>query len=43
VFWFCAMIFFPLGPALYCFVVYSRSNAIKKICQNLPDSIASLQ
>jgi|SRR3974390_2391164 len=28
-FWFCVMIFIPLGPALYCFMVYSRSNAVK--------------
>jgi hypothetical protein len=42
-FWFCAMILFPLGPALYCFVVYSHSKPIKKICDNLTDSIAGLQ
>lgn len=30
--WFCAMIFLPIGPALYCFVVYSRSQAIKAVC-----------
>jgi len=29
VFWFCAMFLVPIGPALYCFVVYSRSNALK--------------
>lgn len=29
VFWFCVMIFAPIGPALYCFIVYSRSNAFK--------------
>lgn len=23
--WFVVMLFVPLGPALYCFVVYSRS------------------
>jgi hypothetical protein len=28
-FWFCAMLFVPLGPALYCFVVYSGSRAVK--------------
>jgi hypothetical protein len=30
--WFCAMIFLPIGPALYCFFVYSRSPAIKAVC-----------
>jgi hypothetical protein len=25
VFWFCAMLFVPLGPALYCFLVYSKA------------------
>jgi len=25
-FWFCVMLFPPLGPALYCFIVYSRSG-----------------
>lgn len=28
VFWFCVMMFLPLGPALYCFVVYSRSKVL---------------
>jgi hypothetical protein len=27
--WFVLMGFLPLGPALYCFLVYSRSTAIK--------------
>ena len=31
VFWFCAMIFVPLGPALYGFVVYSRSDAVGRL------------
>jgi hypothetical protein len=26
IFWFCAMIFVPIGPAFYCFMVYSRSD-----------------
>lgn len=30
VLWFCAMIFIPLGPALYCFFVYSCSEAIQE-------------
>ena len=28
-FWFCAMLFVPLGPALYCFLVYSGSRSVK--------------
>ena len=27
--WFLVMLFPLLGPALYCFIVYSRSNALK--------------
>jgi len=30
--WFCAMIFIPIGPALYCFIVYSRSEVLKTAC-----------
>jgi hypothetical protein len=29
VFWFCVTLLPPLGPALYCFVVYSRSEVFK--------------
>jgi len=29
VFWFCVMLLPPLGPSLYCFVVYSRSEVFK--------------
>jgi len=28
-FWFCAIIVAPIGPALYCFLVYSRSPEFK--------------
>jgi hypothetical protein len=28
-FWFCAMLLPPLGPSLYCFMVYSRSDVFK--------------
>lgn len=31
--WFGAMLFIPLGPALYCFLVYSRSSTFA----NLPE------
>lgn len=29
VFWFCVMLFPPLGPPLYCFIVYSRSSVVR--------------
>ena len=29
VFWFCACLFVPVGPALYCFLVYSRWQAVR--------------
>jgi hypothetical protein len=29
VFWFCVLLFPPLGPPLYCFIVYSRSDVLK--------------
>ena len=29
VFWFCVMLLPPLGPPLYCFIVYSRSPLTK--------------
>jgi hypothetical protein len=32
IFWFCVMIFAPIGPALYCFLVYSRSDILKRSC-----------
>jgi|SRR5579864_8054253 len=31
VFWFVVMIFIPIGPALYCLIVYSHSNAHRNI------------
>lgn len=31
-FWFCVMVFPILGPALYCFIVYSRSDVLKSSC-----------
>ena len=27
--WFCVMLLPPLGPALYCYLVYSKSTAVK--------------
>ena len=32
--WFCVMMFSPLGPALYCFLVYSRSGTLRSIVVN---------
>ena len=29
-FWFGVMLFPPLGPPLYCFIMYSRSNVLQK-------------
>lgn len=28
-FWFCVLLLPPLGPPVYCFLVYSRSEAVK--------------
>ncbi len=30
VFWFCVLLLPPLGPPLYCFMVYSRSDVVKR-------------
>jgi hypothetical protein len=32
VFWFCAMLYPILGPAMYCFIVYSRSDVVRSGC-----------
>jgi hypothetical protein len=32
IFWFCVMVLPFLGPALYCFIVYSRSDVLKSSC-----------
>jgi hypothetical protein len=34
-FWFCLMLFPILGPALYCFIVYSRSEVLRKVCSEV--------
>jgi hypothetical protein len=39
VFWFCVMILAPIGPALYCFLVYSRSDVVKRSCAENPDPL----
>jgi hypothetical protein len=38
VLWFFLMIFVPLGPALYCFRVYSRSAAVQAACATRSDA-----
>ena len=30
--WFMVMLIPLLGPSLYCFIVYSRSNVLKEVC-----------
>ena len=35
VFWFCAMLFPILGPAVYCFLVYSRSEVLRRACREV--------
>jgi hypothetical protein len=39
IFWFCIMIFAPIGPALYCFLVYSRSDILKLAVPRRSDEI----
>ena len=39
VLWFLVMIFAPIGPALYCFIVYSRSTAIRAACAAQQDPL----
>jgi hypothetical protein len=39
IFWFVVMIFAPLGPALFCFFVYSRSNALRAACAKPSDAM----
>ncbi len=38
IFWFVLMLFAPLGPALYCFIVYSRSKALRAACAPQEDA-----
>ena|SRR5215467_237532 len=40
IFWFCVMILAPIGTALFCFVVYSRSEALKTACAGRPDQVS---
>ena len=41
IFWFVVMCFPPLGPALFCFFVYSRSNALRTACSNPSEGMLS--
>ena len=40
IFWFCLMLFFPIGSALFCFVVYLRSNVLKRSCANYQNELS---
>jgi hypothetical protein len=41
IFWFCVMLFPPVGPALYCFLVYSGSKAVLNALATRSDDISS--
>jgi hypothetical protein len=41
IFWFCALLLPPIGPALYCFLVYSGSDVVKN-CVAVPTGISGL-
>ena len=40
IFWFCVMLFPFLGAALYCFLVYSRSEVLKDACKHTDSTFA---
>jgi hypothetical protein len=40
VFWFLAMFIAPFGPALYTFLVYSRSGVLKQACAERTDRVS---
>ena len=40
-FWFCLLLLPPLGPAIYCFAVYSRSEVVRA-CADQPAHISGL-
>jgi hypothetical protein len=40
-FWFCLLLLPPLGPALYCFLVYSRSEVVRA-CADQPAQISGV-
>jgi hypothetical protein len=37
-FWFCLMLLAPLGPALYCFLVYSHSEVLRSCVERVPET-----
>jgi len=41
IFWFCVLLIPVIGPALYCFLVYSRSEVVKQ-CVTVPTGISNL-
>ena len=41
IFWFCVLFFVPLGAALYCFLVYSRSKVVLNTIATPADDISS--
>ena len=43
VFWFCLLFFVSVGPFLYCFLVYSRSQIVKDACRNPQENERSWQ
>jgi hypothetical protein len=40
-FWFCLLLLPPFGPALYCFLVYSRSEVVRA-CADQPAQISGI-
>ena len=43
IFWFCLMLFVPLGPALYCYLVYSPSKVLRSNSAVHPMTIPDVQ
>jgi hypothetical protein len=41
IFWFCVMLVPPVGPALYCFLVYSGSKAVLNALTARPEGVSS--
>ena len=41
VLWFLVMLVPLLGPSLYCFMVYSRSDVLKSSCAKRPEAVSS--
>ena len=41
IFWFCVMLFPPVGPALYCLLVYSGSKAVRNALAARSEDVSS--